>query len=215
MELFKLPDTARVQKVIPKNAFDSYLTPKQKKLFANIVYRITWIHKLSQDTINLEAKEIKEIQLFKIELKTKTDANHLLDLIDKAVPYNIIFIVVYNDEVYLSTTSKHPHPMNQDNAVIDWTFKTDWFMSSDNSYQINLKGNLDSVYLDFCMQLSPNSVNKGSTVNDLISLDKSQSILLKEIEHLKAKIKACKQFNIKVELNLLLKDKEKKLIKSQ
>lgn len=211
MELFKLPDTTRVQKVIPKNAFDPYLIPKQKKLFADFIYRITWLHKLSQDTINLEAKEVKEIQLFKIELKTKTEVNNLLDLIDKAVPYNIIFIVVYSDEVYLSTSSKHPHPINQDNSVIDWTFRTNWFSSSDNTYQINLKGSLDTVYLDFCMQLSPNSVKKGSTVNDLISLDKSQSLLIKEIEQLKAKIKSCKQFNLKVELNLLLKNKEKEL----
>jgi hypothetical protein len=89
MELFKLPHTAKVNRVIPKNAFDSYTTAKQKKQFTYLIARITWTHKLSKDTVNLEGKDIKEIQVFRIELKVKEEIQTVLDIIDKSIPYNI------------------------------------------------------------------------------------------------------------------------------
>ena len=69
MEVFNLPTSAKVGKAIPKNAFESYTNTKLKKLFSDHVARITWLYKLSPKTSNLEANEIKEIQIFKIELK--------------------------------------------------------------------------------------------------------------------------------------------------
>lgn len=123
MELFNLPHTAKVNRVIPKNAFDAYTNSKQKKLFTDLILRITWQQKLSPDTVNLEAKEILEIQIFKIELKVREEIQSLLDIINKAIPYNIIFIVEESDAIYLSTSTKHPHPVNADNSVIDWTLE--------------------------------------------------------------------------------------------
>ena len=66
MEVFSLPNAAKVQRVIPKNAFDAYTNAKQKKLFTDLIARITWLYKLSPDTVNLEAKEIKEIQICRL-----------------------------------------------------------------------------------------------------------------------------------------------------
>jgi hypothetical protein len=62
MELFALPQSTKVQKVVPKNAFDGYTNSKQKKLFSDKVLRITWLNKLAPSTVNLEAKDVKEIQ---------------------------------------------------------------------------------------------------------------------------------------------------------
>lgn len=211
MELLSLPDTAKVNRVIPKNAFDSYTTAKQKKLFAELIARITWTHKLSPDTINLEAKEIKEIQIFKIELKVKQEIQPVLDIIDKSIPYNIIFVVEHDTLNYLSTSSKHPNPINEDNAVIDWTFKTEWFQSSDNKYTLQLKMNLDSVYHNFCMQLSSKSGVASKSIQALVEYNKKMDALNREIARLKLLISRSEQFNNKVTLNLLLKRLEKEL----
>ena len=207
MELFILPHTTKVNRVIPKNAFDSYINSKQKKLFADLVMRITWLNKLSTDTVNLEAKEIKEIQVFKIELKVRDEIKQLLEIIDKAIPYNIIFIIVESESLYLSTSIKHPHPVQSDNSVIDWTYKTPWFLPNEKNYSLALKKNLDAVYLDFCIQLScmKNVVNK--SIQDLVHFDKQIDNLQKEISSIEKNIKNCKQFKYKVELNLLLKQK--------
>ena len=104
----------------------------------------------------------------------------------------------------MSTSVKHPHPLNENNSVIDWRFRTDWFQSNENKYSFNLKRNLDAVYHDFCNQLSgaPKMANK--SLRDLVEYKQQLYTLEKEIEKLKASIANCKQFNRKVELNLQL-----------
>jgi len=211
MELFSLPHTTKVNRVIPKNAFDSYTTAKQKKLFTDLIAKITWTHKIATDTVNLEAKDMKEIQVFWIELKAKEDIQPVLDIIDKAIPYPIIFIVEHERLVYLSTSTKHPHPINEDNAVIDWTFKTDWFVPEENKYTIQLKKSIDAVYHDFCIQLSDKPSMASRPIQDLIAYRKQVSALEKEIARLKSSIANSKQFKDKVELNLKLKATEDKL----
>ena len=206
MEVFKLPASTIVNKVVPKNLFDPYTTTKQKKLFTDLIQRITWTHKLAHETVNLEAKEIKEIQLLKVELKSLERVDTLLAIIDKAVPYNIIFIVCYQENMYLSTSVKHPHPVNADNSVVDWSFKTDWFIREDNKYTLVLKKSLDAVYLDFCIQLSVRPDLLKKSLHELVEQSKSIDALTKEISHLKAAIASCKQFNQKVELNTRLSE---------
>jgi hypothetical protein len=210
MEFFNLPHTAKVNRVIPKNAFDAYTNSKQKKLFTDLILRITWLQKLSPDTVNLGAKEIQEIQIFKIELKVREEIQQLLDIINKAIPYNIIFIIEESDSIYLSTSTKHPHPVNPDNSVIDWTFKTSWFTQND-TYSLNLKISLDAVYHDFCAQLSGDKKTNSRSLHDLVLYNKQIDALEKEIVQLKRSIKNCKQYKYKVEQNLLLMQKVNEL----
>jgi hypothetical protein len=211
MELFNLPHAAKVNRVIPKNAFDAYTNSKQKKLFTDLILRITWLQKLSPDTVNLEAKEIQEIQIFKVELKVREEIHQLLDIINKAIPYNIIFIVEESNSIYLSTSTKHPHPVNPDNSVIDWTFKTSWFKQNENTYSLSLKKSLDAVYHDFCIQLSGNKIMAKKSLQDLVNYYKQIDKLEREIIQLKKDIKNNKQYKYKVELNLLLKQRSKEL----
>lgn len=211
MELFNLPHTAKVNRIIPKNAFDAYTNTKQKKLFTDLILRIIWLQKLSSETVNLEAKEIKEIQIFKIELKVREDIQSLLDIINKAIPYNIIFIIEESDSIYLSTSTKHPHPLYADNSVIDWTFKTSWFAQNENTYSLILKKSLDAVYHDFCIQLSGHKKMARNSLQDLVQYSKQIDTLEQEIEQLKRNIKNSKQYKYKVELNLLLKHRSMEL----
>jgi hypothetical protein len=211
MEVFKLPPTAKVNRAVPKNAFERYATAKQKKLFTELVAKITWLYKLSSDTVNLDSKDIQEIQVFQVELKTKADLSALLEVIDRAIPYHIIFIVAHEGSIYLSTSTKHPHPLNADNAVIDWTFKTDWFPPGENPYRLNLKQSLDAVYRDFCLQLSPSPHLADKPLEALVAHRKTIERLRKEAARLKSALSNAKQFNQKVELNVQLKAVEREL----
>lgn len=213
MELFRLPHTAKVNRVIPKNSFDAYTNSKQKRQFTDIIAKITWSYKLSPDTINLEAKELKEIQIFKIELKQKEEVNSLLKIIDKAIPYTIIFIVVYENGFYLSTSPKHTHPVKQNISVIDWTFTTPWLLPDTADYSLNLKKSLDAVYHDFCIQLSAKQDMAKRSIEDLIAYSIKKNSLEKEILQIETNIKNSRQYKNKVELNLLLKQKIKELKK--
>lgn len=211
MNLFNLPDSTIVNKVVPKNAFDRYTNTKQKKLFTNQVAKILWINKLSQETINLPSGDIKEIQLFHIELKQRNKIPVVLQVIERAVPYHIIFIVEYERNFYLSTSAKHPNPVNEDNAVIDWTFDTDWIAPSENIYSLNLKKSLDAIYHDFCIQLSGNPLFAKRPFKELVEESIALDSLKKEAEKLKSAIATTKQFNQKVALNIRLKTIENQL----
>ncbi|GAB3660261.1 hypothetical protein GCM10028791_34110 [Echinicola sediminis] len=210
MDLFNLPRQTVINRVVPKNAFDKYTNTKQKALFSSLILRITWTNKLSEETSNLKGQEISEIQVFKVELKEGGDPKSLLDIIDKSIPYHIIFVVSHRGNVFLSTSKKHPHPTNEDNSVIDWTFKSDWFTANENQFSLNLKKSIDAVYQDFCNQLSGNFKATQKSISELIDMNKNVDKLNKEIASLKSAIAKCKQFNQKVELNMKLKEVEAK-----
>lgn len=203
MRYFNLPISTIVNRFIPKSSFDSFANTKQKKKFTDLVDKITWFNKLSKETINLSGKEISELQIFELKLKEQVYPKDLLDIIDKSIPYPIIFILSFQDTILLSTSKKHLHPLNQDNAVIDWYFKSEWFLANENNYQLNLKINIDFIYADFCSQLS-NYSKEQKDIATIIEYDKTIKGLQKQIADLENAINSENQFNKKVEMNLLL-----------
>jgi len=215
MDFFNLPVRTKVGRVVPKNAFDEYTNTKQKKLFTDCIQRISWTHKLSADTVNLDAKDIQEIEVFKVELKQKSDILKILEIINKSIPYHIVFWVEHEQEAYISTASKHPHPTNNDVAVIDWTFTSDWFNKDDNSYTFNLKGSLDAVFKDLCVQLTGKPELGKQSLESILKNQQEVDRLEKEISKLKSAISRSKQFNEKVDLNLKLKTAQKELKATQ
>jgi len=201
MEQFNLPERTLVNRVVPKNAFDDYTSSKLKKLFSDTVKRITWVNKLSSDTINLNVKDIVEIQFFKIVLKQKTEIPRLLEVIDKAIPYHIVFWVEFEGEAYISTSSKHPHVTNNDIAVIDWVFVSDWFSIGNIPYELKLKGTLDDVFKDLCVQIIGESNLQEESMESILTNQQEIHRLKREISKLKLAISKASQFNKKVELN--------------
>lgn len=208
MTYFELPKSTIVNRFIPKNAFDDYINSSQKKKFTDTIDKITWLNKLSRDTINLDGIEVKEIQIFEIKLKTKERIQSLLNIIDKAIPYHIIFVVTYGEETYLSTSKKHNHINNENTAVIDWNFISEWQSNTQKKTTLNLKESIDFIFTNFCSQLSG---FQSKNIKEIIEKDNSKIKLIKQIEELKLKIKKEKQFNIKVKLNFELQDKIKYL----
>lgn len=211
MNLFTLPKPALVNRVIPKNSFEAYSNPKLKRNFIDHVFRITWLYKLAPETINLPAKEISEIQIFRIELKQQIDITSVLELIDRVIPYPIIFLVVFQSKMYISAAAKHPHPLNENNSVIDWTFKSGWFNTTAGKYNLNLKKSLDHAFYDFCIQLSGNSSRSNKKMPELIQFHREKATLEKEIKILKANITSSKSFKDKVAFNLQLQSMTKAL----
>lgn len=211
MELFNLPIRTKVGRVIPKNAFDEYTNTKQKKEFTDYIQRITWTNKLSKDTINLDGRDVQEIQVFKVELKLKTDITKVLEIINKAIPYHIVFWVEFNNHAYITTAAKHPHPTNDNISVIDWTFTSNWFEKYKNNYVLNLIGSLDAVFKDLCVQLTGKADLSEKSMDSILENQQEVDRLQKEISKLKSAIARSKQFNIKVELNMKLKNVEKEL----
>lgn len=203
--MFNLPQTSSVFRVIPKNAFDNYTNTRQKKLFTDQIHKIIWKNKLSKETINLSGHAIQEIQIFEIELKDKYDIKELLNIMNRAIPYHLIAVVNWKNEFYISATAKHLNVANENLAVIDYVFQSDWKLISENPYQLELKNDLDWVFANFCEQLSGVTSLSGQTIEKLIEKNVETDKLKNKIYKLEAAIKKEKQFNRKVELNQKLK----------
>lgn len=212
MEIYQLPQSTLVNRNIPKNAFDEYANSKQKKDFTNYVSKITWKHKISQETVNLFGDDVKEIQLFEINLKEKQSISNLLDLIDKSIPYHIIFIVKFEEEVLIRTSQKHPHPINADNSVIDWIFLSDWIQKDKCASSLKLKGSIDSTFQDFCSLISGNK-KRFASINKMIEYQSQIKELNFLIERLESQMKKSKQFNKKIEMNMELNKLKEDLFK--
>lgn len=203
--MFNLPTATFVNKLIPKNSFDNYTNSKQKKQISTSINKITWTNKISTETTNLKSNEINEIEFFTIELRDKEDIKPLLDIVDRAIPYHIIFTVVFGNECYISTSAKHNHPVNDDNAVIDYSFFSEWFNLDNSAFKLELKNSVDWVYKNFCEQFVEESEIKIKDIKSLVGLQQSKDKIEKQILKVEGQIKNCRQFNKKVEFNLLLK----------
>lgn len=212
MEIYKLPQSTLVNRNIPKNAFDDYANSKQKRDFTNYVSKITWKYKISQETVNLSGDDVKEIQLFEIILKEKQSISSLLDLIDKSIPYHIIFIINFEEEVLIRTAKKHPHPINPDNSVIDWVFLSGWINKDKCDFSLKLKGSIDSTYHAFCSLISDDK-KRFASIAEMIEYQSQVKELSFLIEKLESQIKKSKQFNRKTELNMELNNYKNKLQK--
>ena len=206
MSLFELPAKSIINRVVPKNAFDNYTNKQQKKQMVDLIDRIRWVNKLSLRTINLSGKEITEIQIFEIELRQRETPSDLLKIFDRAIPYHVIFHLSFGSQSLISTSKKHQHPVDENAAVIDWTFSSDWFENNQNIYNLRLERSLDFIFFDICKQLSGH-YNKAKSISELISFERNVGELKKAIVKLKTNIEKCKQFNKKVQLNIELHHK--------
>lgn len=210
MGLFDLPKSTEFGRVIPKNAFDEYTNTNQKKLISDTILRITWTHKLSTETTNLKANEIKEIQFFLIELKVKSDLKNILKIIDKAIPYHVIFNLKFENEVKIITSAKHDHQTKSNESVIDCVFESYWISVSEAKIQINLKESLDALFIDFCSQLT-GRINQSNNYSDFVSKEVEIKSIVSKISNIESQIKKEKQFNKKVSLNMNLDELRKEL----
>lgn len=204
--MIKLPATSIVDKIIPKNSLEQYATSKQKKMLLSLVARIRWMYKLSTQTVNLLGKDINEIEVFELELKEKSNASELLLLINKVIPYQILFVLRYNEEVMYSISKKHVHPTNLNQSVVDWTFSTNWVSVAEDMFEITLSNTLDYVFQDICFRVSGKVQGKEKDIETFIKKEQHLKQLNNSIEKITIAMKKSKQFNKKVELNRQLNE---------
>ncbi len=102
MVVYTLPDKADINKFIPKNKFfeKAIVNTRLKNEFIAQIQRINWKYKLAESTIGIpKTDEVEEIQIFEIQLRQKILPKNILKLIDKAIPYPILYEFVYDNDI--------------------------------------------------------------------------------------------------------------------
>jgi len=212
--MFQLPSSTLVNRKIPKNKFYEKLQANHhlKELFTEQVESIIWKHKLSRDTIRLDPKDdIEEIQIFEVHLKEKSYSPELLRSIDKAIPYPILHVLMVEGHAKLAIAYKERNQTDDNRSVVRSYHETDW--QPVERIELNILQGLDlkAVYENIIRQLLPIKVKPEIELSAVLERQSQIDKLTQECERLESKIRAEKQFNKKVELNMELQRKRKEL----
>lgn len=143
----------------PKNAAFSRTIPKRKiyehadavtalkDLFVQQVEQITWGYKLAPETINVPSTEaISEIQVLQISLKSSQLDHRVLQAIDKAIPFPILFEVSYGGQIKLVAAYKRRHELDTTRWVVGRYFESDWQPDTAPREPLPLALNLSVLY---------------------------------------------------------------------
>lgn len=200
----KLPERAFVNKFIPKSKFyeRAKIGTKLQNEFAGKIRKITWKYKLAEETIGISKSEsFTEIQIFELELKEQIIPRNVLKVIDKSIPYPILYVFTFNGNTAFGITLK------EKNSVERYYF-SDW--NEDINFEFN-GINLESVYQKLILAFLPEEIQRQENFTEAVLLDSKIKELEKEITMLDNRIKKEKQFNRKVETNKTLLGKKKEL----
>ena len=210
MKLYKFPQQAKVDRLIPKNKFyeQGKANTKIEQLFVDQVENIRWAYKLASSTIHLQDQEdLKEIQIFRVKSRVEDLDVSILSFIDKLILTPIIFEVVYQDKVKVVATYKRLNQADKTKAVIGQYYASEWLEDHDR-IELPLYLKLADLYEHFIAQILPITSSEDSgdddeSVSIELKLQKAQQLesLQKQLDKLKSKLRTEKQFNRKVELN--------------
>jgi hypothetical protein len=201
---FKLPQDAFVNKFVAKSKFYERvsLSTKLQNEFINKIKKITWKYKLAEETIGVSKTDtVTEIQIFDIELKEQIIPKNVLKIIDKAIPYQILYRFIYNNSVAYGITLK------ESNKAEKYYFKA-W----DEKVEFDFTGiDLEKIYQKLVKTFIRKKALDKQGFKLQIDLDHKIEELEKNIYTIEKQIKKEKQFNRKVEINKILLKKKKEL----
>ncbi len=205
--LYTYPKQAHFGKMIAKSKIYEHanISTALKDKFVAQIDKIIWQYKLASETINLTATpSVPEIQIFDIRLKGKDVDEALLRVIDKAIPFPIIYQIHRGDEVKIKAAYKRPSDADKSKWVIEAYVENDWMPEDTQKTTLPIALDLSRLYEQMIKALIPKALPiveaQGSMKEqmDLIEVIKAKE---RAYDKLKAKRDKEKQFNKKVKLN--------------
>jgi len=207
--MIELPASTLFNRRIPKQKFYDNLSvaPQLKRVFTEQINLITWQNKIAPTTANIASGQtVKEIEVLSIELNQQSLDTKALSLIDKEIPYHILFLLEFKDLVQAWIAYKEANEVKSGNFKSGVYYHTEWLPQE--SLVLRLYGlNMDSVYENFIRQIGGNKLgeNSDTDIKEAVNRYEQRQKLLQEIDALERKIQNEKQFNRQVELNSDLK----------
>ncbi len=215
--MIDLPDSTLFNRRIPKQKFYENITVSAalKRVFINQIQQITWRNKIAPSTVNLtEGKTVKEIEVIAIRLNQRSLDKKVLTQIDKEIPYHLLFLLEYGDEMQAWLSYKEENQVKTGTFKAGTYYHTDWVRA--DSMTLKLDGlNMDTVYENLLRQIADGSLDtaKDTGIREAVSLDEQRRKLQRDISILKNRVCKEKQFNRQVELNEELKKLQSELQK--
>lgn len=219
--MIDLPASTNFGRSIPKARFYANLevTPVLRRLFTKQINKIIWQSKIAPSTTNLAPGEkVQEIQVFLLQLHQRGLDEKVMALIDRDIPYHILFLLEYESEQQAWIAYKEANPNKPGSFKAGVYYHTEWLPM--NSRRLKLEGlNMDSVYEHLIRQVAGERLVMSSeteapqSVKEAIAIDEQRQKLQRQIAALERKIQNEKQFNLQVELSTELRLLQSELTK--
>ena len=209
------PKTTEFNRRIPKQKFYNHLSvsPQIKKIFVEQIAAINWTNKLAPTTLNIKSGErVTEIEVFHLMLNQKKLDERVLQLIDKEVPYHILFELEYEGQIQVWIGYKEESQTKAETFKVNRYYHTDWLTKDKIHFEIDGL-NMDVLYESFIKQIAGDNltINVNESVGTAILRMEEKKKLDKQISALEKKLYREKQFNRQVQLNAELKVLRNKL----
>ena len=200
------PQKTFFNRVIPKAKFYEKLPVTQavRGCFVNEIAAIVWRNKLSPETLNVQpGSRVREIEVIEITLKGESLNDSVLKLIDKGIPYQLLFLLKRGEEYQICMGYKET-----ETASVKEYFKTPWQSFAELPLQITGL-TLDEVCDNFIRQIHGSLQTKvNADLKTELAKSKEQEKLQKRIAQLEKKLLTEKQFKKQKRLKNLLSKKK-------
>lgn len=132
-ESLAYPATSRLDRRIPKRMVMDHaeLTPADKKALTEDVEKLTWKYALKPTTIAVapyadDEREYLEVAIIEVELRSRSRAERVAELIQRAVPYPVLLLLVHGDRVSVNVAHKRFSRAEAGRIVATGILQTPW-----------------------------------------------------------------------------------------
>jgi hypothetical protein len=209
------PKSTEFNKKIPKERFYKNIdaSNKIKERFKKEIKNIYLKNKISKDTINIPGtKNVEEIFVFSIKLKDDSyfeKIENLLLLIDRAIPYPILYEFNLEEETKYKIAYKEKNKVFDNDSVVDIYLTGEPDKKSEKTLLNSI--NLEILYGKIIRAII--GIRSKKALRELIQVYKLKKSLELEISALEKKVKKEKQPDRQFELLNNIGSKKKELSK--
>lgn len=177
-----------------------------REVFVSDVGEILWKYKLSPETTNLPARGgITEIEVFELTLKTPSLDEAVLQAMDRAIPFPILFQLIHGDQIHFAASFKRPSEADAAKWVIEASFQTGPHPLATVRPPLPIALDLAGLYEQIIRRHIPLPARAGESLSKHVSRYQAIQSKLREKDQLEARLLNERQFNRKVELNAALR----------
>ena len=213
--MLNLPNSTEFNRRIPKQKFYENLTvtPALKRVFIDQIKVIYWRNKIAATTMNVAAGDtVTEIEVFEVRLNGPQLDETVLRLIDKEIPYHILFLLEYDGKYQAWTAYKEAASSGSNAFRVGAYYHTDWL--PEDALPLKVDGlTIDKVYENFVRQIAGEALQAdgSETLKESVERDERRKQLEKQITALQAKVRREKQLNKQMAINGEIKKLKKEL----
>ena len=212
--MLQFPETTYIGKRIPKEGFYNKLdmSVSLKKAFIDDIEQIIWKNLFSDATLNVgKGEKVTQIDVIQLNLKRQVYSKSILDVIEKAIPRHLLFVLKFTEQYQLHMNYKDEYQKGKFRIVE--SYSTNWL--TENEISLTLKGlNLDQVYENLVYQLAGTQVDKteGVDLKQTILQAQETDKIKKKVAELEVKLRNERQFNIQLKISNEIRELKKILL---